>query len=233
MEFLKTMLLTAVIFFPLERVRPMHPDQKVFRRAWFNDLVFWAANSQIIGLALSVIVSGTIVLSGHLLGPSVREAVASQPNWLQFIEAVILSDIGFYFTHRAFHAIPWLWKFHSVHHSIEELDWLALRACIPSTRSLPKGVSLLPIFALGFSEVAIAAYMALYALQSVFVHSNANVKFGPLRWVLASPEFHHWHCKRPRHATAISPATAVPRCPVWNAAHAGRQAAIGLMESMR
>jgi sterol desaturase/sphingolipid hydroxylase (fatty acid hydroxylase superfamily) len=35
--------------------------------------------------------------------------------------------------------------------------------------------------------------MLLYAWQSVFLHSNVGVKFGPLRWLVASPEFHHWH----------------------------------------
>ena len=198
MEFLKGILLTALIFLPLERVFTMHPEQKVLRRAWFNDLVYWVANGQIIGLALAALVSGIVIASGWLVGPSVREAVASQPYWLQFIEALILSDIGFYFTHRAFHTIPWLWKFHSVHHSIEELDWLAAARVHPIDQIITKGVSLLPVFALGFSDAVISAYMALYAWQSVFIHSNVNIKFGPLRWVLASPEFHHWHHSKDR-----------------------------------
>jgi sterol desaturase/sphingolipid hydroxylase (fatty acid hydroxylase superfamily) len=193
MEFLKGILLTAVIFFPLERVLSMHPGQKMLRRAWFNDLVYWIVNGQIIGLSLAALVSGVVLASGWLLGPTVHEAVAAQPYWLQFIEALILSDIGFYFTHRAFHAFPSLWRFHAVHHSIEELDWLAAARVHPIDQIITKGVSLLPVFALGFSDAVIAAYMTLYAWQSVFIHSNVNIKFGPLRWILASPEFHHWH----------------------------------------
>jgi sterol desaturase/sphingolipid hydroxylase (fatty acid hydroxylase superfamily) len=193
MEFLKSILLTAVIFIPLERVLAMHLGQKVLRRDWFNDLVYWVANGQIIGLALSALISGVVIASGWLVGTSVHEAVSAQPYWLQFIEALILSDIGFYFTHRAFHTFPWLWRFHAVHHSIEELDWLAAARVHPIDQIVTKGVSLLPVFALGFSDVVIAAYMFLYAWQSVLIHSNVNIKFGPLRWVLASPEFHHWH----------------------------------------
>jgi sterol desaturase/sphingolipid hydroxylase (fatty acid hydroxylase superfamily) len=41
------------------------------------------------------------------------------------IEAVILADLGFYVAHRLFHGVPWLWRFHAIHHSIQELDWLA------------------------------------------------------------------------------------------------------------
>src|SRR5262249_44642534 len=56
-----------------------------------------------------------------------------------------------------------------------------------------KGISLLPVFALGFSEAAIAAFALLYQWQSILLHSNISVGFGPLRWLIASPDFHHWH----------------------------------------
>ena len=198
MEWLKGIALTALIFIPLERVLAIRPEQKVLRRGWFNDLVYWVVNGQIIGLSLAAIVSGIVVMAGWLINPSVQAAVAAQPYWLQFIEALILSDIGFYFTHRAFHVVPWLWKFHAVHHSIEELDWLAGARVHPVDQIITKGVSLLPVFALGFSDVVIGAYMLLYAWQSVLIHSNVRIKFGPLRWVLASPEFHHWHHSKDR-----------------------------------
>lgn len=193
MEFLKTILLTAVIFIPLERLISIRPEQKLFRRGWFNDLIFWLLNSQIISFGLAAIVSCIVMATGWLVPSSLHAAVAAQPYWLQFIEALILSDIGFYFAHRAFHVFPALWKFHAIHHSIEELDWLAGARVHPIDQIITKGVSFLPVFALGFSDVVIGAYMVFYAWQSVFIHSNVNIKFGPLRWILASPEFHHWH----------------------------------------
>lgn len=200
MEFLLHILLTAVIFIPLERVFALKPDQKILRRAWFNDLVYWVANGQIIGLVLAVVVSGIVLASGSLVGPTIQGAISEQPYWLQFVEAVILSDLGFYFTHRAFHTFPWLWRFHSIHHSIEELDWLAGARVHPIDQIVTKGISLLPIFALGFSDAVIGAALLLYTWQSVFIHSNTSIKFGPLRWILASPEFHHWHHSKDREA---------------------------------
>lgn len=193
MELLKGIALTALIFVPLERVLALYPEQKVLRRDWLNDLIYWVVNGQIVGFALAALIAGIAIATSWLLPASVHAAVAAQPYWLQFIEALILSDIGFYFTHRAFHTIPWLWKLHAVHHSIEELDWLAGARVHPIDQIVTKGVSLLPIFALGFSEAVIGALMLLYAWQSVLIHSNLRIKFGPLRWVLASPEFHHWH----------------------------------------
>jgi len=200
MEFLKTFLLIALIFIPLERILTLRPEQKMLRRNWLNDLVFWVANSQIIGLSLASIVSLTVIGSGWLIGDSVHAAVASQPAWLQFIEALLLADLGFYLAHRAFHAFPWLWKFHAVHHSIEELDWLAAARVHPVDQIITKGVSFLPVFVLGFSDIVIGAFMTLYAWQSVLVHSNVKLKLGPLRWLLASPEFHHWHHSKDQQA---------------------------------
>src|SRR5882672_10361005 len=90
LEYLKGILLTAVIFIPLERVLAIRSEQKLLRRSWLNDLVFWLANGQIIGLALAAFVSVFVLASGWLLGSTIHSAVASQPYWLQFIEALIL-----------------------------------------------------------------------------------------------------------------------------------------------
>jgi hypothetical protein len=161
-------------------------------------------------LGLGLLVVAIIVIAGWLMPISMRTAVATQPYWAQVIEMIVLSDIGFYFAHRAFHAFPWLWKFHSIHHSIEELDWLAAARVHPEDQIVTKGCALLPVFALGFSDVAIGVYMLIYGWQSVLIHSNVRLNFGPLRWPLASPEFHHWHHSNDREARNKNFAGQVP-----------------------
>src|SRR5580704_17426754 len=124
MELLEGLLLLAAICIPLERVFAIRPQQKVLRRDWLNDLVYWIMNSQIVGWPLAVLIAGAVAACDRLVPVSVRSATAAQPYWLQIIEAVVLGDLGIYFAHRTFHAIPCLWRFHAIHHSIEELDWL-------------------------------------------------------------------------------------------------------------
>jgi sterol desaturase/sphingolipid hydroxylase (fatty acid hydroxylase superfamily) len=192
-EMFKGLLITALIFVPLEYVLALNPKQKIFRRAWANDLIYQLVNGQIIAFVLGGVVVGIIMAAGWAIPRSVQDAVAAQPYWLQIVEIVLLSDIGFYLAHRAFHEIPILWKFHMVHHSIEELDWLAAARVHPLDQIITKGVSLLPVFSLGFSEIAIGISLMIYGWQSVLIHSNVRIKFGPFRWLLASPEFHHWH----------------------------------------
>jgi sterol desaturase/sphingolipid hydroxylase (fatty acid hydroxylase superfamily) len=113
--------------------------------------------------------------------------------WVQVPLAVILSDLGFYGVHRLFHKIPFLWKFHAIHHSIETMDWLAGHRVHPVDQILTKGASLVPVFALGFSDTTAAIYGAFYFWQSMLIHSNVNLRLGPLRYILVLPQFHHWH----------------------------------------
>jgi hypothetical protein len=106
-------------------------------------------------LVLLVIV-GVMIVSTWLVPLPVRAAIADQPYWLQIVEIIVIADLGIYFVHRMFHSIPLLWRFHQIHHSSEELDWLAAYRVHPVEQIAFRGISLAPIFALGFSDAAIA-----------------------------------------------------------------------------
>jgi sterol desaturase/sphingolipid hydroxylase (fatty acid hydroxylase superfamily) len=141
-----------------------------------------------------------VFVAERIVPASFQATIGGLPYWVQIPAVILLSDLGFYWTHRMFHAVPWLWRFHSIHHSIEELDWLAAARVHPVDQILTKGASLVPLFALGFSEWAIGVYALLYQWQSVLIHSNVRIGFGPLRFLVASPEFHHWHHSSQREA---------------------------------
>lgn len=197
---LKVILITCLVFVPLERLFAMHPEQKVFRRAWTNDLIFLLLNGVLTRLGLLAVIVATIFAAAQIVPASVQATVGGLPWWVQLPLVILISDLGFYWTHRMFHAVPWLWRFHAIHHSIEELDWLAGARVHPVDQILTKGASLVPLFALGFSGSAISVYALLYQWQSVLLHANVRIGFGPLRWLVASPQFHHWHHSNDREA---------------------------------
>jgi sterol desaturase/sphingolipid hydroxylase (fatty acid hydroxylase superfamily) len=196
----QSFLLLLMIFVPLERLLAMHPEQKLFRAGWRNDLIYVFVNGLLIKAGTLALIVAAMLVSEALIPGAWRRAVAAQPYWLQTVEVLIIADLGFYLIHRSFHAVPWLWKFHAVHHSIEELDWLAAHRVHPVDQILTKGVSLIPCFALGFSEVAIGIYALVYHWHSILLHANVRIGFGPFRWLFASPEFHHWHHSDHREA---------------------------------
>jgi sterol desaturase/sphingolipid hydroxylase (fatty acid hydroxylase superfamily) len=187
------LILVCLIFIPLERLFSLHKEQGVFRKWWWNDLIYVFVNRIFIYVGMLVLIIGVGVLARWFVPPAFQAAVAAQPYWLQVGEAIILADIGFYTAHRMFHSVPWLWKFHAVHHSIEELDWLAAARVHPLDQVITKGMSVLPLYVLGYSEVAVGVFSAIYFWHSLLVHANVRINFGPLRWLIASPEFHHWH----------------------------------------
>lgn len=186
-------LILAAFFVPLERLFALRKEQRICRANWTLDLVYVFVNGALIklGLILVIIVASSVV--GLVVPEGLRAVVEIQPFWVQVIEAVVSADLVFYAVHRLFHAVPFLWKFHSIHHSIEEMDWLAASRIHPVDQILTKGASILPLLALGFSEGVIAAYALLYICHTHLLHSNVRITFGPLKWVVASPEYHHWH----------------------------------------
>jgi sterol desaturase/sphingolipid hydroxylase (fatty acid hydroxylase superfamily) len=190
---LTTILIVALVFVPLERLFPLRRAQATLRKNWLNDLIFLVFNGLLIKIGLLMVIAGTLFAAARLMPASIQSAIQALPLWVQLPLLIMVSDLGFYWTHRMFHAVPWLWRYHAVHHSIEELDWLAASRVHPVDQILTKGASLVPVFALGFSAWAVGAYAVIYQWQSILIHSNVRLRIGPLSSLIACPQFHHWH----------------------------------------
>ena len=193
LELITNFLLVCLIFLPLERVLPLRAEQKIFRPSWETDLIHVFATGFLYRVGTILLISLTVFYLQQLVPDSFRAAVAAQPIWLAFVEILVIADLGFYFVHRAFHANPCLWKFHVIHHSIEEMDFLAAHRVHPIDQILTRGATLIPVFILGFAMEAIVLFGVVYQWQSVLIHSNVRIGVGPLRWIVAAPDFHHWH----------------------------------------
>ena len=193
-------LLVAAVFVPLERLFALRAEQRILRAKWRLDLVYTFVNGALITVGIMLVVLAAGSLFAYVVPERLRAAVAAQPWLLQLVEAVVSADLLFYAAHRLFHTVPFLWKFHAVHHSIEEMDWLAAARVHPFVQIVTKGASILPLLALGFSGPVIAAHAVIYSWHSYLLHSNVKIKFGVLKWVVASPEYHHWHHANQREA---------------------------------
>ncbi|TPI13102.1 sterol desaturase family protein [Mesorhizobium sp. B4-1-3] len=197
---LKVLLITALIFVPVEHLFALRPSQKMFRKAFLNDMIYAVFNGVPIALGLNAAVALASTTVGRLVPEYASSAVSLQPIWLQVIEIIVIADIGLYWAHRAFHAVPFLWRFHAIHHSIEELDWLAAHRVHPVDQILTKSASLVPVLLLGFSGPAIALFAFISHAHAVLLHANVRLNIGLFRWLIASPQFHHWHHAQERAA---------------------------------
>lgn len=195
-----SILTIAVIFIPVERLIPLRRKQKLLRRDFYNDLFYLFFNRIPILIGVSFVIGTGLTMVRAGVPDAIGQAVRAQPLWVQAAEVIVLADIGFYFAHRMFHAVPFLWRFHAVHHSIEEMDWLAAHRVHPLDQITVTVFSMTPVFLLGFSEMAVLVYAVIYQWQSLLIHSNVRIDFGPLKWFFASPQFHHWHHANQREA---------------------------------
>jgi sterol desaturase/sphingolipid hydroxylase (fatty acid hydroxylase superfamily) len=182
----------AAVFMPLEHLFPARTNRPSWPRIRV-DLMHLFLSGAVIrwgGIAVAI---GLAMTAEAIVPQPWRESIRAQPDLLEFVEVLLLADLGFYLAHRLFHAIPWLWRFHEIHHSSEQLDWLAAYRVHPVDQIVNSAIIIGPALLLGFSAGPMLAYALLYRWHAILLHSNVKVDFGPLRWVIASPHFHHWH----------------------------------------
>src|SRR5258705_7001567 len=77
-----------------------------------------------------------------------RRWVETRPLWAQGLLALAIGDLGVYAIRRLQHGVRWLWRFHAVHHSAEEMDWLIGFRFHPVDLLLIRVASLGPLVAL-------------------------------------------------------------------------------------
>ncbi len=191
--FILNLIFLGFIFIPLERLVPHRPEQTVFRTEWREDLFYYLISSMMVQVLSFLTLAPSAMILANTDLSSVRGFLGSQPLWLQVIEIMFLTDLVQYWLHRAFHRIPALWRFHSVHHSAQTMDWLAGARMHFLEVVILRAVTATPMFVVGFSETALQAYILIVYVYSSILHSNIRVEPKWVTPLLATPRFHHWH----------------------------------------
>jgi sterol desaturase/sphingolipid hydroxylase (fatty acid hydroxylase superfamily) len=183
----------ALVFVPLEGAFALARSQRILRFGWRTDLAhFFVSHLLVQVLALLTLAPATLLFGG-VVSPRLQAWIASRPLPLQLGIAVVVADLFQYGVHRAFHVVPWLWRFHAIHHSSREMDWLAGSRLHLLEVVATRGITFIPLFVLGFAPRALMAYLVLVAFQAVSLHANLRFRFPGLRRIVATPAFHHWH----------------------------------------
>jgi sterol desaturase/sphingolipid hydroxylase (fatty acid hydroxylase superfamily) len=191
--FILDLLGSTVIFAAIEKVFPLYKGQLLFRREWQTDMVHFAVNHFIVGLALLTVNFAIHRLFGWMVNDRVHALVQAIPFIPQLLLCILVADLVQYWTHRSYHEIPFLWRFHAVHHSAKTMDWLAgSRQHILELLCTRVGV-LGALYVLGFDKEVMDVYIIVVGFQAVFNHANVHLPWGPLKYLIVTPDFHHWH----------------------------------------
>jgi sterol desaturase/sphingolipid hydroxylase (fatty acid hydroxylase superfamily) len=178
----------------IERMFPHRAEQRMFRPEWREDLFYYLVSSMLVQLITFLALAPSSFVNANTGGLSgLRASVAALPWIVQFLLAMLLTDLAQYWFHRLFHRIPFLWGFHAVHHSAKSMDWLAGSRMHFVEVVLLRGVTSLPLLTLGFLPSVMQAYVAIVYVYASLVHANLRGDFDRLgKWVVV-PRFHHWH----------------------------------------
>ena len=193
------LVLLGAILIPLERLWPARRD-KLLRKDVGVDLTYYFLNNYLPKLLLIP----PIALLGwclHFLVPAqLYAATGHLPLGVRLAAAFVLGDLGYYWFHRLSHEIPFLWRFHAVHHSAEHVDWLISARAHPLDVAFAHFGGLVPLYALGFTQpmtqqtdIAPLLFVIVGTTWGYFIHANLRWRMGWFEYVLSTPGFHHWH----------------------------------------
>ena len=208
--FVLDLLASAATFVALEKLVPHRRDQPILRPEFWHDGRYFIFNHLVIGIFLFISVRAVPSLFAWSINAGLQEWFRSLPGIVQFLVVLVTADLMEYATHRAMHEVPALWRFHAVHHSVERMDWMAGSRLHFLEPLVTRTAVMLPAFVLGASDTPLLCYIVWAGFQAGLVHSNFGLDFGPFKYLIATPLFHHWHHGSDREAIDINYAAHLP-----------------------
>jgi len=194
------LLLMTIIFIPLELFFPKNKEQTKFHEEWRTDLMYFAISHLFIQFFGIVTQKPAVLFFGWIGMDKVHLWVQSLPFLPALFLAFFSTDLFQYWAHRFFHTRVYLWRFHSIHHSTQNMDWLAGSRTHFIDIFFTRAMTFIPLYVLGFSTAVFNVYIIFIAIHAVLIHANTRVNFGFLKYIVTTPQYHHWHhCEDPQY----------------------------------
>ncbi|WP_443939986.1 sterol desaturase family protein [Pedobacter sp. MW01-1-1] len=194
------LLMMVAIFIPLELFFPKRNTQTKFHEEWRTDLIYFAISHLFIQFFGVITQKPAMMFFGWMGLDKIHVWVNNLPFVVGLFLAFFTTDFFQYWAHRIFHNQVYLWRFHSIHHSTQNMDWLAGSRTHFMDIFFTRAMTFIPLYILGFSPSVFNAYIIFIAIHAVLIHSNTRINFGPLKYIFTTPQYHHWHhCIEPEH----------------------------------
>lgn len=131
--------------------------------------------------------------------PLLRITQASVPDWLAPTAPIILAVVSLfvynfsqYWAHRAQHAIPLLWRFHAVHHSVRDMD--SMNSYTHPVDSISWQLARSTLLLLVVIDFQMMMWIGgMIVIHDRFLHTRAKVNFGVFKNVLIDNRHHFIH----------------------------------------
>ena len=171
-----------------------------FRKAWSADMADLKSDFSFLVVVQGIAPKLLGLFVGLLLAQSWISLDQVSGIWpahwnlaAQTILMILLADMMRYWLHVASHKIPLLWKFHAIHHQPRKLYSINVARFHPTEKVFQFTLDTLPFLLLGVSAEVIACYFVFYAINGFIQHSNLDLRFGFLNYLVSTSELHRWH----------------------------------------
>jgi 3-mercaptopyruvate sulfurtransferase SseA/sterol desaturase/sphingolipid hydroxylase (fatty acid hydroxylase superfamily) len=182
----------------LEIFFPWRKDQPIIRKDFWLDTFYMFFNFYIFKIIIFFAFSSVVYTWFDNLVGGVDRLVIYDTKQLhpivQLIVFFVLVDFIQWFTHVLLHRYEFLWKFHKVHHSVEQMGYAAhLRFhWMENVFYTPMKFIMMMVIGNFSPQDAFIVYYASIAIGHLN-HANIKLSYGPLKYILNNPEMHIWH----------------------------------------
>jgi sterol desaturase/sphingolipid hydroxylase (fatty acid hydroxylase superfamily) len=178
----------------LERFWPAAKSQSVFSIGLLVDFI-WFCFAPVLLVAVVLPAEDALRWVYSSLGLGQSSLLGSLPLLAQIVVVTLLSDFMAYLAHVVRHKSSFVWKFHSVHHAQEELNYFSTVRLHPIDEIAIIVVRFLPFAMLepSWAVPAFAVWATVSRVYTMFTHSNVRTNLGPLKYVLVTPQSHRVH----------------------------------------
>ena len=189
----------SFFFFLLEILRPWRKDQPKFRKDFWMDAFYMFFNFFLFWLIIYNAASDVVVqfFTDFLALFGVRNLVAIKlnalPAFAQLFLLFLIRDFIHWNVHRLLHRVSFLWEFHKVHHSVQQMGFAAHLRFHWMETVVYRTLEYLPLAMIGFGLDDFFIVYIFTLIMGHFNHSNFKLPLGPLKYVFNNPQMHIWH----------------------------------------
>lgn len=126
------LIIVSAFFFGLEIIKPWRANQPLFRKDFWLDFFYMFFNFFLFSLVIYNAASDVVV---NIFNSAIKSVfnfdlqasnpLHTWPLWAVLLVGFLVRDFVQWWVHRLLHRVEWLWQFHKVHHSVEEMGFAA------------------------------------------------------------------------------------------------------------
>lgn len=185
-----------------ETLDPRRSQQYCRRQRWPHNLLLVAIDTLAVRLLFPLAAVGAALTAAEQ-GWGLFNAL-TLPHWLGVVLGLLALDLVIYFQHRIFHAVPWLWRLHRMHHADLEFDVTTGLRFHPFEIVVSMIIKLAAVTILGAPALAVLLFEVVLNASSMFNHGNVRLPEWidrRLRLLIVTPDMHRVHHSLMRHET--------------------------------